>query len=156
MQLLNLIFATMLFVSASVSSGAQSQSSNIFSPLIFTTHTPAETFNDCAAILYNDRVLVDSYSPEGKCKLEMGMKGLISVAAVHLTGCQQVGQKIDFRVAIKNDRTNTLWMYSEETFSELLLEDVLKKCERGDRIIIMTVDQKYSLPHHEIELVWGC
>jgi hypothetical protein len=39
MQFLNLIFAAMLFVSAAVSSGAQSQSSNIFSPLIFTSHT---------------------------------------------------------------------------------------------------------------------
>ena len=47
-------------------------------------------------------------------------------------------------------------MYSEKALLEVQLEDVLKKCERGDRIIFMTVDQKYSLPHHEIELNLGC
>ncbi len=156
MQFLNLIIGALLFVSASVTSGAQSQSSNIFSPLIFKSNTCAKTYNDCAAIIYNGRVLVDKYSPEGKCQLEMGMTGLISVAAVQLGECNKVGQNIDFRVAVKNDRTNTLWMYSEDTFREVLLEDILKKCEKGDRIIIMTVDQKYSLPHHEIELLSGC
>ena len=85
------------------------------------------------------------------------MKGAISVATVSLSedGGTPV-KNISFRVAIKNERTNTMYMYSEKTFQEVQLEDILKSCEIGDKIIIMTVDQKYSLPHHVIDVKWGC
>ncbi|KAA3634904.1 MAG: hypothetical protein DWQ02_10625, partial [Bacteroidetes bacterium] len=81
----------------------------------------------------------------------------LTVSKVNL-GCQstKAGKGIGFRVAIKNDRTNTLWMYSPKVLFEVNLQEVLKKCEEGDSILIMTVDQKYSLSHHVIEVEWGC
>jgi hypothetical protein len=61
---------------------------------------------------------------------------------------------IEFQVAIKNTMTNTLWMYSREILDEVRFEDVLAKCQKGDKIVILTVDQEYSLTHHEIEINW--
>lgn len=117
----------------------------------------SENYKDCAAILYKGNVLVNEYSPRGFCKLETGMTGPLTVASVALDeeGATP-GKNISFRVAIKNERTNTMWMFSDQVYEEVQLEDILRKIEKDDKIIIMTVDRKYSLPHHEIKVVWGC
>ena len=150
MQVLNYVITTLLFISISLPNGAQS--------FDFLSSPPSySNYKECAAILYNGKALVEDYSPRGKCKLEEGMKGKLSVSTVELTANRTTPvKKIGFKVAIKNDRTNTLWMYSEKELMEVQLEDILKKCEKGDRIIFMTVDQKISLPHHEIEILSGC
>lgn len=152
MQTANFFFSTLLFICISLSSGAQS-----LGLLPFLDMRPAPNYNDCAAIFFNGKMLADEYSPEGKCKLGEGMKGTLTVGTVQLSDGDYIPVKnIAFKAAVRNSRTNTLWMYSEETLQEVQLEDILKKCESGDRIIIMTVDQRYSLPHHEIEVAWGC
>lgn len=116
-----------------------------------------DDYSECAAIFFNDKMLVDNYSPKGSCQLEMGMRGKLSVSTIELSNTSHsVIQPIYFRVAIKNEATNTMWMYSAEMFKEVLLEDVLKECQPDDKIIIMTEDKRFSLPHHEINLVWGC
>ncbi len=152
MQTLNLIFSALLFVSTALSSGAQSLD-------IFPDYIPAPDANykECAAILFDGKMLVDDYSPQGKCKVSAGTKGKLTVSEVQL-GCQSAKplKGVGFRVAIKNDRTNTLWMYSPKVLFEVNIQEVLKKCEQGDSILIMTEDQKYSLPHHVIEVDWGC
>jgi hypothetical protein len=116
-----------------------------------------ETFADCAAIIYKGEMLVDEYSPRGKCKLEGGMKGIITVSAVELNeqGARPV-KNIPFKIAIKDAETNTQWMFSDKTFKKVMLEDILKECNNGDKIIIITTDQKYALPHNEIEIMDGC
>ncbi|MCO6477682.1 MAG: hypothetical protein J5I94_13710 [Phaeodactylibacter sp.] len=152
MQTANLFFSTLLFICISLSSGAQSL--GLFP---FLDIRPATNYHDCAAIFFEGEMLADEYSPEGKCKLEAGRKGTLTVATVNLSGSAVVPvENIAFKVAIKNNRTNTIWMYSEKASQEVQLEDILKKCEPGDRIIIMTVDQRYSLPHHEVEVAGGC
>ena len=113
-------------------------------------------YNDCAAILYKGDMLVDEYSPRGVCKLESGMKGMISVATVELTdkgGTPKIN--VGFMVAIENERTKTKYMYSNQVYQEIDLEDILKKCEAGDKIIIMTTDQKYALTHNVIDIKWN-
>ncbi len=114
-------------------------------------------FNECAAIFYKDKMLVNDYSPRGKCKLESGMKGKLKVYSVSLSedGAEKI-KDIGFKVAIKDGRTNTIWMYSEQTYYEIELDDILKRCRPEDKLIFMTVDRTYSLPHHEVELVFGC
>ena len=151
MQPAKLFFSTLLFISISLSSGTQSSMDVFFSAL------PYPNYKECAAILYKGNLLVNEYSPRGICKLEEGMTGTLTVATVKLSDSGGIPVKnIAFKVAIKNARTNTIWMYSEKALLEVQLEDILKKCEKGDRIIFMTVDQQYSLPHHEIELNSGC
>ncbi len=115
-----------------------------------------KNYSDCAAILYNGKMLVDEYSPRGICKLEAGMEGKLTVATVMLNEEGGVPiQNLGFKVAIKNDRTNTIWMFSEDTRYEVELKEILKKCEKDDKIILITVDQKYSLTHHEIVVMPG-
>lgn len=152
MQAVNLIFSAFLFVTSAISSGAQSLD-------LFPDYLPAPegNYRECAAILFDGEMLVDKYTPEGKCILNAGNQGKLSVSTVNLSDGKAAPKKaIGFRIAIKNDRTNTLWMYSKETLYEVNVHEVLKKCEEGDRLFIMTVDQKYSLTHHEIEISWGC
>ncbi|MCO6493834.1 MAG: hypothetical protein J5I98_35770 [Phaeodactylibacter sp.] len=152
MQHVHSFLCTLLFIAVSLSSGAQSLD-------FFINALVPPNYSECAAILYNGNILVDEYSPTGKCKLdEKSTKGVLSVATVKSSdkGCAAPARNIAFKVAIKNGRTNTIWMYSEKALWEAQLEDILKKCEPGDRIILMTVDQRYSLPHPEIELNWGC
>lgn len=117
----------------------------------------AEPFNRCAAAFLNSNMLVDDYSPNGICKVEAGMRGTLTVSAVELSTNMAipVGQ-VGFKVAIKNDKTNTLWLFSEETFQEIELEKIMAKCQPGDKIMLITVNPEFSLPHHEIDIVWGC
>lgn len=150
MQVIMLFFSTFLFITISLSSSAQSMD-------LFPAPVVSTNYNNCAAILYKGKMLVNEYSPKGMCMLERGMKGKLTVAAVNLSDDGAIPVKnIGFKVAIRNQRTNTLWMYSDKTEQEVQLEDILEKCEKGDRIIIMTVDRNYSLPHHEISLDGGC
>ncbi len=124
---------------------------------IFSQQIIPEGYNECAAIFYKGEMLVDEYSPKGKCKLEQGMKGTLSLSAVELNDQKaKPTKRLAFQVAIKNIKTNTLYMYSDEVFESVQLEDILKKCMVGDHIIFLTTDQQYNLSHHEIEIVWGC
>ena len=119
---------------------------------------PNINYIDCTAIFFNGEMLVDEYSPKGSCKLSSNMTGLLTVSTVALdeNGGKAV-KPIEFRVAIKNKRTNTMYMYSPDSYMELNAIDVMMKCEKGDKIIIMTTDQKYSLTHHEIDVhIVGC
>lgn len=157
MKTVKLFFSTLLLASISLSSSAQTID---FFASIFYTPFSTPKYSDCAAILYKGNLLVDEYSPKGICKIEEDMKGTLTVATIKSSddGITPF-RNIAFKVAIKNDRTNTIWLYSSKAFQEVELEDILKKCEYGDRIILMPVGQRYSLPHHEIEVAWknrGC
>jgi hypothetical protein len=150
MQLANSIFATLFLVIASLSSGAQSMDF-----LDFTK--PLPNYRQCAAIFFEGEMLVDDYSPKGKCKIDKVVQGLITVSTVDLSDANHTAIKnISFQVAIKNRRTKTIRMFSTEAITEVYLEDILKSCEGGDTVIIMTIDPQYSLTHHEIEVMAGC
>ena len=138
---------TLLFTTASISS-AQSDSN------LSGDNLP---YNNCAAIFYNGNMLVDEYSPRGKCKLAHGMKGKLTVSEVILTDITGIPTKsIQFKVAIRNEQTNTLWMYTEKSVESINLEDILLQCQKGDKIVLLTVDKQYALSHNDIDLVWGC
>lgn len=119
--------------------------------------TSAEPYSNCTAIFYKGKMLVDDYSPDGKCRLEEGMSGRIVISTVSLSdfGAKQTGN-VGFKVAIRNTKTNTIWSYSDQVLYEINLEDILKKCEAGDNIIFITTNKQHALPHNEIEVAWGC
>ena len=117
----------------------------------------AKPYSNCAAVYLNNNMLVNDFSPEGICKVEQGMKGKLQVSTVYFSmDAAQPFTNVGFKVAIKNEKTNTLWMFSDQTFHEIELEKILAKCNQGDKIMLLTVDQQFSLPHHEIEIMWGC
>ena len=114
-------------------------------------------FSNCAAIFLNDKMLVDEYSPRGEIRISPDSDGKIYVSTVNfsldlLTPYKSIG----FKVAIRNKKTNTLWMYSDETYAQINLKSILSKCEVGDEIVLLTVDKEYSLSHNTIKIDWGC
>ena len=112
--------------------------------------------NLSAAIFYNGNMLVDEYSPKGICKLEQSTKGILTLAAVELSeeGNKAI-KELTFQVAIMNSKSNTMYIYTDQPVKSVKLEDVLSKCVQGDKIVIMTTDRKFTLPHHEIEIGWN-
>ncbi|MEO1263710.1 MAG: hypothetical protein AAFZ15_33175 [Bacteroidota bacterium] len=116
-----------------------------------------QPYSDCTAIFLNQEMLVDDYSPKGKCKISQNATGTLFVSTTQLSlDFANPLKSIEFRVAIVNNQTNTIWQYSDKTYKKVDLEKILEKCEVGDDILIMTVDQTYSLPHNKIEIEWGC
>lgn len=114
-----------------------------------------QAYNDCAAIFFNGSMLVDNYSPDGKCVLNSNRKGELTLYTVSLTdrgNTKVLG--LPFRVAIQNDRTGTYWLHTKETVKSILLEDLILECEEGDRLVVITDDKKYALPHGVVELDW--
>lgn len=114
-------------------------------------------FSNCAAIFYRGEMLVDEYSPKGTCKIIKGNKGKLTLASVELN--DQGGRAIKnlpFKIAIQDHQTNTILLYSDEEFEEIMIEDVLDQCKKGDKILIITLDPSYALSHNEIEVLDGC
>jgi hypothetical protein len=125
--------------------------------ILNSTPLSGKAFSDCAAIFYKGEMLVNEYSPNGICKIEKGMKGKITLSAVELDekGGKAI-RSLSFKVAIKDNLTNTIMMYSDKEYQEIMVEDLLPQRKKGDKIIIMTLDPAYALPHNEIEIVEGC
>ncbi len=129
----------------------------LFSAESFGQTCAPKKFNNCAAVYLNNDMLVDDYSAKGKCTISSDAKGTLHIYSVNfsLTNPTPYDQ-VAFKVAIRNDQTNTMWMFSDETYQQLPLEKILQKCQMGDSIILLTIDSQYSLPHHEIFVDMGC
>ena len=157
MNYLKLNLLVTLFCMANISINAQPDSTfNIADPLANYGGCVA-SYSDCAIILFNGKMLVDKYTPEGICRLTAKMKGTLSVSNVDLTGKEfRVKDKLKFHVAIKNPKTNTLFLLTKTAIEDIKYEDILSQCQMGDQIIILTDNKKYSLTHNEIEIIWKC
>lgn len=116
-----------------------------------------EAFSECAAIFFKGEMLVNEYSPNGACTIIKGNKGMITLSTVELidNGGRSI-KNLPFKIAIKDHKTNTIVMYSDKKYEEIMIEDILPRCRKGDKILIMTLDSSYALPHNEIEVMDGC
>lgn len=108
-------------------------------------------FSQCTAAFVSDKLIVDNYSPTGRCQLPTSTTGLLTVQTVALTPtATKPLLKVDFTVAIRDKTTGTLHLYSSRTYQQLPVKSVLAKCKKGDHILLLTKDSRYSLPHNEI------
>ena len=124
-----------------------------FVALLFATTTllGQDAFNDCAAICLDKVALVNDYSPRGTCEIEQTAKGTLAIYTVELSESAITPKKhIEFKVAIEDAATKTLWLFSEKTLKKIAIEKVLAKCKKGDVIRLLTVDNAFALPHNEI------
>ncbi|MFK7932673.1 MAG: hypothetical protein AB8G22_04135 [Saprospiraceae bacterium] len=127
----NLIICCLLFISASLFG--------------------QNAFNDCAAICLDKVALVKDYSPRSSCAIEQDATGKLAVYTVNISEKAITPKRnIDFKIAIRDAATKTIWMYSERTFETIAVEDILAKCKKDDHILLMTVDRSFALPHNEI------
>ena len=130
----------------------QVQAQDLFNLVSYET-----PYAEYSAILLDGKPLADKEYPNRSIQLDPKATGILSVATLTSSSIWPVPQQpVGFKLVIKKGKTNSLWMYAEETLYEVDLNDVLPKCEEGDRLIFMTVDKKYHLPHHEILLGDGC
>lgn len=110
-----------------------------------------QPFTNCSAAFVGNRMVVDTYSPAGKCKLAATASGTLTVQTVVLSPKENKAiDPIDFKVAIRDNATGTLHLYSDETYRQVPVQNVLARCRKGDQIVLLTVDTRYALPHNEI------
>ncbi len=109
----------------------------------------------CSVILLNNAWLVKSYNKDEKITITKRATGSLSV---HETG--DVNERsfkkelIPFKIAIQRNADDTIVMFSDRKYTEMAIDEVLKKCEVGDSIMIMLLDDApYSLPHHTIAVI---
>ena len=110
-----------------------------------------EPFGQCAAAFLNTRMVVDDYSPQGQCRLPLQSTGELTVQTVDLSPTESKAlAAIPFKVAIRDGRTHTLTMYAQADFVKLNIQDVMKRCRKGDSLVLLTTSDQYALPHNEI------
>lgn len=110
-----------------------------------------EQFTNCTAAFLDNRIVVDTYSPEGQCILSENATGILTVCTADLSPTESIAKDtVSFMVAIRDKNSRTLLMYSKDTFKSLDIRKVLAKCRKGDHIVLLTLDSQYALPHHEI------
>ncbi len=110
-----------------------------------------KSFANCTAAFLNNKIVVDEYSPQGKCVLAADATGLLTVCTADLSPNSSVAvDKITFKVAIRDQNTKTLVMYSNEDFQQVEVQKLLAKCRKGDHIVLLTLNEQYALPHNEI------
>jgi hypothetical protein len=109
-------------------------------------------FNNCTAVLLNAKLIVDEYSPSGTCRISVGAAGKITIEPVTLEedGRTLPQGKRRFKVAIRDGNTKTLLSFSDKTYTEIAIQDLLKACKKGDFIVFMTLDRDLALPHNEV------
>ncbi len=109
------------------------------------------TFSNCSAIFLNNKMLVSEYSATAKCSITANAKGQLTVSTVNLSPNKNIAVKpIDFQVATKDKNTGTVVLVSKEKIQRIDIESILKKCKKGDSILILTLDSQYALPHNEV------
>ncbi|MEY4540181.1 MAG: hypothetical protein RLZZ306_1938 [Bacteroidota bacterium] len=110
-----------------------------------------QRFNNCSAAFLNNKMLVNEYSPSGKCTVSITQKGDLTVSTVELSSTESKAiDPIMFQIAIKDKDTGTLTMVSKSKIQKIEIQEVLAKCKKGDSIMVLTVNNEFSLPHNEI------
>ncbi|WP_460975290.1 hypothetical protein [Spirosoma knui] len=110
-----------------------------------------DSFKQCSAAFLGNRMIVNEYTPAGTCVVSSTATGELTVNTVELSPNQTKAlDKIPFRVAIRDNTTHTLLMYSNQEVKQVDVQKVLAKCKKGDHIVLLTLDDQYALPHNEI------
>ena len=108
-------------------------------------------FNNCSAAFLDNKMVVDEYTTTGKCSLPATATGQLTVCTAELS--PEKSRPVDairFKVAIRDQNTGTLTMFSNETFKRVDIQDIMARCRKGDHIVLITMADEYALPHNEI------
>lgn len=136
----NFKFLTLLLAFIAIAQTGFSQTSNV-----------QEKFTNCAAAFLDDQLVVDEYSPTGKCVLSKNATGTLTVCTADLSPEKSFPTgKLRFMVGIRDANTKTICMYSKSVIKTADISKIMEKCKVGDSIVLMTMEDEYALPHHEI------
>lgn len=119
--------------------------------MIATLSQAQEGPSACSAAFLDGKLVVDAYTPTGKCRLAPTATGTLTVQTADISSTKSIPvDPIDFKVAIRDKATGTMVMYSDKTYRQVPVQEVLTKCKKGDHIVLLTIDRQYALPHNEI------
>ncbi len=123
-----------------------------FLALSGTLQAQREDFSSCAGAFLGKKLVVNEYTTTGTCVMAATATGELTLRPVFFTEGEDLkrGDKIPFKVAIRNGSTKTLLLWSEKTYRELDIQKVLKDCKKGDSVVLLTLDRQWSVPHPEI------
>lgn len=108
-------------------------------------------FNSCVAACIDKTTIVKSYDVNAVCEISKDAAGKLEIYTVDISENGISPKKnIKFKVAIRDTKTQTIWLYSETNFKEIDVEKILVDCKKGDSILLLTKDKRYALPHNEI------
>lgn len=109
-------------------------------------------FSSCAAAFLNQKLIVNEYTTQGKCIVDIHAKGKLTVHFAELSDAHTAkpGATVPFKIAIRDGNTKTLWLFSEKTYRDIPIEEVLAQCQKGDSIVLITTERDWALPHSEI------
>ncbi len=121
--------------------------------LLATAATGQKRFVNCAAAFLDERMIVNEYSPDGFCEIDPGAKGQLTVQTADLSPERSIPTgKIEFRIAIRDGNSKTLLAFSDRSYRQIDIRQLLDRCQPGDTIVLLTTDAEYALPHHEIRV----
>ncbi len=109
------------------------------------------SFNNCSAAFLNHKLVVNEYSPRGYCELPKEATGTLTVCTADLSSNDSYAVDcFSFMIAIRDQNTKTMCMYSSKSYKKIDIAKVMAKCKRGDLIVLITLREEYALPHNEI------
>lgn len=118
---------------------------------VFPKETPHQ---ECTAIMYGDLPLEKSEQP---VRIKPDAKGVFSLATVSMSEAGTVPvDPVSFRVAIKDAKTQTIWMPTDQVYQDVDLEKLLPFCSNGDELIFMPVDRRFGLLQRTVVVGDGC
>ena len=135
----------------SLTSQAQYLSTDPYDAVLSTDYTIE------LAIKYEDKLL--SEMPWSKNTLSLGvhMYGDISLKIIDDTERLSAIDTPTFQIAIKDNKSGTQRMFSNQIYTEINAETIVDQCKEGESIIILTTNRKYTLPQNVIKLmIDGC
>ncbi len=110
-----------------------------------------ENYTNCTAAFLDNKLVVNEYSPEGKCIIDSTAAGSLKVCpATYENNVWIADEPAEFMVAIRDKNTGTICMFSDKRYKKLEISQVLSKCRKGDHIVLMTMNNRLALPHNEI------
>jgi len=111
----------------------------------------------CSVVCLDDSWIPESYNLGAKNAIVLNAKGKISVHETNdVSDKSDYNRKdfIEFKVAIFKKKFDSMVSFSDNTYTSVDAQKVLKKCETGDQIVIILKDaEKFSLPHHRIDVL---
>ncbi|SOE22327.1 hypothetical protein SAMN06298216_2771 [Spirosomataceae bacterium TFI 002] len=111
--------------------------------------------NECVAVFNGENMIVDEFSPRGKSEISQKSSGSLTVNLVELGDEVKKGNAVSFYIAIKDAKTQTLTMSTNNAAKSFDLSSIQKRTKIGDKIVILLSDEKFALPteQHEILII---
>lgn len=111
----------------------------------------------CSVVCLDDNWIPESYNVSAKNAIVLNAKGKISVHETNdVSDKSDYNRKdfIEFKIAIFKKKFDSMVSFSDNTYTTVDAQKVLQQCETGDQIVIILKDaEKFSLPHHRIDVL---